>query len=1136
MIRSILLFGFLLGFWPFAFGEGSRELEQSGGTTKVIVGVMGAFDAPEFRRIHIRIGNDPNERIYYGFGNVTQGTSGNGGAIPLYFRIKNPQGQIIEGPSLVPTSGIGFIQNRNEALAGPRQFIGNSNGYQALVFSPNGPGDYSIEFSRNPSQPSGLATLEFLDISVGNVSGSLKIPGRLWCRQWELNCLSFANLSYSQFYTYTNDSTVTRISLNGMQPLGFSLSCNSTGVSKTNSLLQDRKSVSGNSTYPEYRLFLNDPDSLEFPTGRRLSPDDFSYDIFGCLNTGYCIRINSNRNASAQVILDIDGIIGFQPNGRDRILEQKVNSGTNCILWDGKDGLGLLLNLNTTIRAKLSLRSGLTHLPIFDAENNALGYDITLVRPSGLRPLLFWDDSQIQGGTISWNGCQNPCRSWNQIYGDNRTLNTWWFSESSEQNISFTVVENCPIIAKNDTNSIVFGDSLRVKVWANDLDNNQNIDTLSTQILQGPKFGTALIENGSIRYKAFNSIGFSCRDSVKYRVSDKGPIPNDLNGKFSDSATAYFWINPPIPLVVDTFQTFCIDNPNKTLKAQTTDGRFNLVWYNSLVGVNALPQTPLTGINQAVMGNVFVAQSFSGANCVSKRVKIGFQVLNKPNPSFTGPDSVLCLGAGPFLINPVDPNATIFIDGQPNRVFNANRLGLIEVKCIVKRGACTDSSVKQYRVLDKPNTQFNMPLERCNNEGPISLIPPSFGGVFTGNGVQGNTVVFTNSGRYRIVFKNTNGLCVDSTVNTITVFEKPNATFTVSDTLICENAGPITLFPLNPNGVFSGSTFVNLNRFTPTVPGEFTIKHKVVNGVCVDSSTQKIKVVSRTLPRILGLPNRWCQLGGPIRLNGSPSNGSFSGPGVNGNNFNPTNSGRFEIKFKATTNGCTDSVSQIIEVVEQEKAVFSISDSSFCVGDPNISLNTTTMGGVFSGAGVSGNSFSPVVIGRVGIKYKINFLGCLDSLVKFVNVYPRPFIPTLLGQGDSILALSGGAVSMRWFRNGQLLADTNRKIKGSAGDYKAVAVGTNCQSDTSVTLSFIPTGIKSLMKGVRIFPNPTYDVIHITDPYLIGSWEIFNSSGQKLMLPTELNDDQYEVNLKGLPNGLYYLCSKGQIYLPLVKR
>ncbi len=1125
MLRLILLFILAYGLIPQVFAEGSKELEQAGGTTKVLVGVMGAFDAPADRRIHIRIGQSPDERIYFGFGNVTQGSSGTGAAIPLFFRIRNPQGQIVEGPSLIPTSGAGFIANRSEAFTGPNLLLGNSGGYQPLVFAPIGPGDYYIEFSRNPNQPSGLATLEFLDITVANSQGTQQFPGRLWCRQWELNCLSFANLSFSRFFTYTNDSTITRISLNGMQPLGFSLSCNSTGVSKTGNLLNDRKSVQGNTVYPEYRLFLNNPDSIEFPTGRRLSNDDFTYDVFGCLSSGYCIRINSNRNANAQVVLDIDGTSGFQPAGADRILEQRVGPGMNCISWDGKDGIGRTVNLGAVVRAKVSLISGLTHLPIFDAENNSTGFDVSLVRPSGPRPLLFWDDSQIPGGTVSWSGCANPCRSWNQIYGDNKTLNTWWFSESSEQNISFTIVENCPLVANNDSSKVVFGDSVYLKVWANDADLNRNIDSLSVQILHAPRFGTARIEGSKLIYSAYNPVGFVCKDSLYYKISDRGPIPNDANGKFSDSAWVYFFITPPKPIVADTFQSFCIDSPNKTLIAETVEGRFNLIWFGTATGGRPETQTPLIGVNQPLMGAFFVAQQFAGSNCLSERVRVRFQVLGKPNPSFIGPDSVLCLGAGPLLITSSDANAVITVNGIRTNIIQANALGKVRVKSLVRRGPCLDSAVKEYKIIERPLTDFVLPRDYCITAGPISLQAPSAGGVFSGSGVSGNTLTLNTPGNYRVVFKNNNGLCLDSMVKTISVFDQLQAGFTVADTLVCQNSGPILLSPLTQNGVFTSTGTILNNRFIPNRVGRFTIKRKVINGPCTDSLELAIRVIERAVPRFLGVPNRVCNLASPLVLTGSPTGGAFSGPGVSGSLFFPTLPGRYDIKYKVSQAGCIDSTIQAIEVVPQQKAGFTIADSVFCVGDGSIALNAISAGGSFSGFGVSGNVFSPVIVGTYQVKHKISFGGCSDSVSKTMIVHPKPFVPSISGFGDSLSALSGGARSFRWFNQNGALPDTVRKIRALAGTYRAVAIGVFCNSDTSAAISFIPTGLKNSIQSFNIYPNPMGEKLWIDCDAKDLNWQWFNAEGKALSVDYH-NFELGVYFLTGqLPKGFYLLKS-----------
>ena len=64
----------------------------------------------------------------------------------------------------------------------------------------------------------------------------------------------------------SSDSIVTSVNCNGMAPYVFTIACNQWGCYNGN-FVNDRRSVGGNHIIPQYRIFLNNPDSLVYPTG-----------------------------------------------------------------------------------------------------------------------------------------------------------------------------------------------------------------------------------------------------------------------------------------------------------------------------------------------------------------------------------------------------------------------------------------------------------------------------------------------------------------------------------------------------------------------------------------------------------------------------------------------------------------------------------------------------------------------------------------------------------------------------------------------------------------------------------------------------------------------------------------------------
>jgi len=402
---------------------------------------FGSYKATPEGRLHISIADPSREKIYFGFGylyknNVIDTVN----PIPVYYRIKDPLGNVVYGPQLVPTSGQGFINTYEQAKNGPAAFPGNADsGYSALSYQPLQAGDYYIEFNPdNPTTPPAENVFNrnfafrFFDITVSR--DNQPRLGRVWSKNWNLNANQLSNPIYTKFYIYSTDSITTKIDCNGLRPFGFSVVCNRTGLSNTGLLEFDRQSREYNYFYPEYRIFLNNPDPLIFPDGKtarlRFAPR------LSCQNDGnFCVSLVPDRLCYCDMYIELNGVDGYQPNSRDLRFNRFLLSGPNCVPWNGNDGLGNRVPNGTNLRFYISIVSGLTNLPLFDAELNPIGFKVERIRPSVDLPKIYWDDSKIPFGVTNLEGCADNCHPWNFTpgdlawtggFGDIRSINTWW--------------------------------------------------------------------------------------------------------------------------------------------------------------------------------------------------------------------------------------------------------------------------------------------------------------------------------------------------------------------------------------------------------------------------------------------------------------------------------------------------------------------------------------------------------------------------------------------------------------------------------------------------------------------------------------------------------------------------------------
>ncbi len=414
---------------PFLLAKGELTIDKSRND-------FAFYDAaPEFR-LNIYI-SSTTEKIFFGFGKISLPDS----TASLAYRIKDPLGNTVWGPDIAPsTSNEGFIDTYEQAVAGP--FV-SAGGYNPLVYQPITTGNFYIEVYYAPPfggtyQEGDRYQFRYFDITVVNAAGQ-PIDGRVWSKAWQFNCgyveaPPTENIFFGKMYILSDDSIVTRLDCNGFVGGTFSISSNSTGCATTGNAVIDRRSTEGFHTYPQYKVFLNNPDSLIFPTGKRIPgivpPVTIATD---CTTGGVDFGIKTDQDGVAELFIDVNTAVN--PDARDvkiltNVLKNPGGTGFNIVHWNGLDNTSTQVPNGTQMECSISFVSGLTHLPIYDIEFNAAGYKVEQIRPNGSLLKIYWDDSQIPGGgSNSVAGCEDPggCHTWDSVIGNMNTVNSWWF-------------------------------------------------------------------------------------------------------------------------------------------------------------------------------------------------------------------------------------------------------------------------------------------------------------------------------------------------------------------------------------------------------------------------------------------------------------------------------------------------------------------------------------------------------------------------------------------------------------------------------------------------------------------------------------------------------------------------------------
>jgi hypothetical protein len=305
------------------------------------------------------------------------------------------------------------------------------------------------------------------------------------------------------------------------------------------------------------------------------------------------------------------------------------------------------------------------------------------------------------------------------------------------------------------------------------------------------------------------------------------------------------------------------------------------------------------------------------------------------------------------------------------------------------------------------NATWNALPVVCESSGTLFLpdyLADAIGtGTFSGRGVTGKyfNPSIAGAGTHAISFTITRGACTLTLETTITVEGSNRIIFNkIPD--ICTDA-PINLndYVSPQGGSFSGSGIDpnNAHIFLPSVAGigEFTLTYDYTNDKgCTSQATKIIKVTSLLSDNIvfeLGSANTYCANVSSVNLRPfvNTIEGKFKGPGVTGDFFSPNTAGVgiHKILFYVESEGCILERYAYINVDGGTEGVFN-KMADICTDQViNLMELVNPKTGVFSGRGVSGNTFDPSIAGsgKHQITYTLtNTIGCKSNYTQTFDV------------------------------------------------------------------------------------------------------------------------------------------------------
>lgn len=455
-----------------------------------------------------------------------------------------------------------------------------------------------------------------------------------------------------------------------------------------------------------------------------------------------------------------------------------------------------------------------------------------------------------------------------------------------------------------------------------------------------------------------------------------------------------------------------------------------------------------------------------------------------------------------------------FGDGNSSSRKNPNHkyasTGTYDVKLIVlQNGGVKDSTIKKITINPVPSASYSA-SNGCvgtstsfTNSSTISSGTISNYEWLFGDGskstVKSPSHTYTSKGNYSIkMFATSAAGCVDSAISTLTTYELPSTSFSVSNAcygtgVSFKNSSSISSGTLSYSWKF-GDGFSS-TQTSPTYnyasSGTYTVElTSTSNNGCTDSETKSVTIHPQPSANF-STANQCSNKSISFSNSSSISSGTLSylwkfGDKTSSTAINPSHSysspGTYSVTLIVTSNnGCVDSVKKNVSSLPTPIANFTV--PSPCSGTRVSFVNSSTIstGSLsnewFFGDGNTSTSSSPTHTYSSTGTYTVKLIttsisGCKDSISKTVNVYDIPtasYAATGSCLNDSIVfsnnsTLGAGTMTFEWdLGDGTTSTKTSLNHKyTTTGSYqvKLVAISNGGCKDSS-------------LQTINVYPNPS---------------------------------------------------------------
>jgi PKD repeat protein len=348
---------------------------------------------------------------------------------------------------------------------------------------------------------------------------------------------------------------------------------------------------------------------------------------------------------------------------------------------------------------------------------------------------------------------------------------------------------------------------------------------------------------------------------------------------------------------------------------------------------------------------------------------------------------------------------------------------------------CVNSSTITANVTSPQVADAGNGFSICTNASQVALtgFTPA-GGTWSGSGISGDNFnpsgasIGTNILTYSI------GAASCLSTDTIQVIVNPLPTITISPSSSTICVGQSVTLTASGANTYSWLPTAGLNvaNVASVTANPIITTLYIATGISTNgcSSTQTINVAVNPLPTVnAGLDIPFCNTNSTNQLTGFiPGGGTWSGNGVTALGvFNPSIAGNgiWDLVYTYTdVNGCSNSDTLKATVTSPTNA--NAGDGfSICKNTLDTLLSgATPPGGIWSGTGVVGSSFSATIapVGNHILTYSTGTGSCLTTDTLNINVVALPAVsvtanPTTICYGLSTILNASGASTYSWLPN-----------------------------------------------------------------------------------------------------------------------